>query len=188
MDPRTYRSPPKRTNLSARKRIAQVVERSAKQGDLQTWRRARAVLSCIEGRTGASIAKELGCDRSAVSRWFAAYVQKGIPALTPAKAPGPRTRLSDEQLSGLARIVEEGPLAAGFESGVWTARMITEVIRDRFDVAYSWKYVPELLHRLGFSVQRPRKRLARANLEAQERWIRVTFPAIKKKRAATGAS
>jgi hypothetical protein len=37
-----------------------------------------------------------------------------------------------------------------------------------------------LLHDLGFSVQRPRKRLARADAEKQAVWLGTTFPAIKK--------
>jgi transposase len=40
--------------------------------------------------------------------------------------------------------------------------------------------VPRLLHQLRFSVQRPRKRLARADLARQATWLRETLPAIKK--------
>jgi transposase len=71
-------------------------------------------------------------------------------------------------------------VAAGFDCGVWTGRLVGELIRRRFGVEYHWKYVPELLHKLGFSVQRPRKRLSRADLQAQEFWLRKTFPAFKK--------
>ena len=46
---------------------------------------------------------------------------------------------------------------------------------------YHNQHVPRLLHKLGFSVQRPRKRLARANSEAQDYWLRKRFPSIKKK-------
>jgi transposase len=81
----------------------------------------------------------------------------------------------------LARLIESGPDACGFMSGVWTSRMVGQLIEERYDVLYHWKYVPELLHKLGFSVQRPRKLLSRADHEAQERWIRKTLPAIKKK-------
>ena len=49
-----------------------------------------------------------------------------------------------------------------------------------------WKYIPELLHKLGFSVQRPRKKLSRADHAAQEFWLRETFPKLKKLPAATG--
>jgi transposase len=45
-----------------------------------------------------------------------------------------------------------------------------------------------MLNDLGFSVQRPRKRLARADAEAQETWLRETFPAIKKKRLPVAGS
>ena len=88
--------------------------------------------------------------------------------------------LSVEQLEEVAQSIENGPEAAGFASGVWTARMVTKFIRERFGVAYNWKYVPELLHKLGFSVQRPRKKLSRADHEAQEFWLRKTFPKLKK--------
>jgi hypothetical protein len=38
---------------------------------------------------------------------------------------------------------------------------------------------PRLLHQLRFSVQRPRKRLARADKAAQERWLTKRLPAIR---------
>ena len=66
--------------------------------------------------------------------------------------------------------------------------MVRDLIQDRFNVTYHRNYVPELLHRLGLSVQRPRKRLARADLKAQAHWVAVDFPAIKKKPKRAGAS
>ena len=155
----------------------------AKNGnDLKRWKRVRAVLGCIEGRTGSEVAQELGVDRSTIARWVAAYAARGIPALTPRTAPGPRSRLTDEQQKALGQAIEQGPEAAGFFCGVWTTRIIAEHIRREFGIEYNWKYVAELLHRLGFSVQRPRKRLSRADRAAQQYWLRHTFPRIKKKR------
>ena len=66
--------------------------------------------------------------------------------------------------------------------------MIGDVIERRFGVRYHNQHVPRLLHQLGFSVQRPRKRLARADADAQAQWLREKFPAIKKKlRPAVGS-
>jgi putative transposase len=178
----------RRTSEPARTRIREIADRARKAGDLKTWQRARAVGGYIEGRAAAAIAAELQVDRSAVFKWVADYAGRGLPALRPSKAPGPRPRLSAEQMQELGNLIEDGPAASGFTSGVWTARMIAELVWRRFMVVYSWKYVPELLHKLGFSVQRPRKRLARANLVLQQFWLRTRFPAIKKKLAATVAS
>jgi hypothetical protein len=44
-------------------------------------------------------------------------------------------------------------------------------------------HVPRLLHQLSFSVQRPRKRLARADKAAQELWLTTRLPAIRRKAA-----
>ena len=62
------------------------------------------------------------------------------------------------------------------------------MIRKRFGVSYHNHHVPWVLHKLGFSVQRPRKRLARADKEKQEVWLKKRFPAIKKKPPSAAAS
>jgi transposase len=85
-------------------------------------------------------------------------------------------------------MVELGTLAAGYQSGVWTGPMIADMIEERFGVRYHNHHIPRLLHQLGFSVQRTRKRLARANLEAQANWVNEKFPRIKKKRAPVDGS
>ena len=92
------------------------------------------------------------------------------------------------QRAELTALVEAGPLAAGYQSGVWTGPMIGDLIEQRFVVRYHNHHIPRLLHQLGFSVQRPRKRLARADALAQEHWLRVRLPAIKKKLQAAAAS
>lgn len=59
--------------------------------------------------------------------------------------------------------------------------MIGDLIAQRYGIRYHNHHVPRLLHDLGFSVQRPRRRLARADREAQAMWLRDRLPRIKKK-------
>ena len=60
--------------------------------------------------------------------------------------------------------------------------MIGDLIAQRFGVRYHNHHVPRLLHALGFSVQRPRRRLARADAALQAVWLREKLPRIKKSR------
>lgn len=180
--------PAHRQNNRARVRVERAQRESLARNDLRSWRRATAVLECIDGATRAASAKRLGVDPSTVSRWIGAYLERGVQALRPGTAPGGKSRMSQEQLGELAKLIESGPQQCGFVSGVWTARMVWQLIEERYGVRYHWKYVPELLHKLGFSVQRPRKLLSRADHEAQERWLRETFPAIKKKPSSAAVS
>ena len=173
--------PRKRTNQRVRAKLRRIADEARRKNDLWRWAKAVAILGFIAGRSTADLAKEVGAARSAVNKWIANYEAVGFEALRTRRPTGRPPRLSSEQMAELGRFIQEGPQRAGFHSGVWTARMIRELIRREYRVAYNWKYVPRLLHRLGFSVQRPRKLLARADHEAQANWLKNTFPAIKKK-------
>lgn len=167
---------------SARKKLRGFIRQRAKEGNLDEWRRGRAVLGYIEGRRVVELAVELDVSRGSVNRWLQWYEAMGIAGLVTRTAPGPSRKLTDEQRAELTMLVEAGPLAAGYPSGVWTGPMIGDLIEHRFGVRYHKHNVPRLLHELNFSVQRPRKRLARADAAAQAIWFRKTYPAIKKKR------
>ncbi len=91
--------------------------------------------------------------------------------------------LTSAQRKQLDDILESGPVAYGLDTGIWTSPMIAWVIEEEFDIHYHPGHVRKLLHRLGFSVQRPRRVLARANADQQDRWQRYTYPSLKKKRS-----
>ena len=55
------------------------------------------------------------------------------------------------------------------------------MIEEEFGIAYHPGHVRKLLRQLGFSVQRPRRVLARADAVAQDRWHRRIYPNLKKR-------
>jgi transposase len=160
--------PPHLRGKRARSRVLREQREALSRNDLKSWQRSSAVLQCLDGASLVDTAASLGVTHSAVSKWLSGYVEEGFEVLRPKRPPGPTSRLSADQLEELGRAIDAGPEAAGFASGIWTALMVAEFIREHFGVTYNWKHVPELLHRIGFSVQRPRKRLSRADHEAQE--------------------
>ena len=179
---------PKGASPSGRRNLRRFIREAEKRGDLDQWRRGRAVLGYIEGRRVIELAGEAGVTRGSVNRWLQWYEAMGVPGLVTGRAPGPAPKLSEEQQDELGAWIEAGPQAAGYTSGVWTGPMIGDLIEQRFGVRYHNHHVPRMLNQLGFSIQRPRKRLARADLEAQATWLRETFPAIKKKPRPAAAS
>ena len=169
-------------STTARQKLKRFVRQCAKEEKFDQWRRGRAVLGYVEGRRVVDIARELDVTRGSVNRWLQWYQAMGIEGLVTATSPGRAPKLDEAQKQQLAALVEAGPLAAGYQTGVWTGPMIGDLIENRFAVHYHRHNIPRLLHELGFSIQRPRKRLARADARAQDTWLRETFPAIKKKR------
>lgn len=172
---------PIRRTWKAKQKLRRLYAEAKAQGDLRQWRRCKGILDFLEGKTVLAISKELDTGRSSVYRWLDRYEAEGARGLKTIKPPGAEPRLGEEQQAELASIIEDGPVAAGYKTGVWTGPMIGDLIRKRFGVKYHNHHIPRLLHRLGFSVQRPRKRLAKADAEAQAYWLRTRLPAIKKK-------
>lgn len=163
------------------RKLAALLKGAEAAGDLATWRRARAITSYLEGKRVVAIAESLDVGRSSVNTWLRWYETMGAAGLETGKPPGAAPRLSEEQRQELEQLIEAGPQNSGFTSGVWTGPVIGELILRRYGVRYHNHHVPRLLHQLGFSVQRPRKRLARADAEAQAVWLRERLPTIKKK-------
>lgn len=170
------------------KRLDEFILETQLKNDLGEWRRGRAVRAYIDKRKVTDIAREYGVTRGSVNRWLQWYDADHVDGLRTRVAEGPPPKLTEEQREALTVIIELGPMQAGYQSGVWTGPMIGDLIAERFGVRYHNHHIPKLLHQLRFSVQRPRKRLARADLARQATWLRETFPAIKKKHGSVAAS
>jgi transposase len=128
------------------------------------------------------MSETFGIPRGSINRWLQWYQADGAEGLRTLKQPGRAPKLTEVQLLELTVLIDGGPMEAGFQTGIWTGPMIGDLIQRRFGVRYHNHHVPRLLHWLGFSVQRPRKKLSKADSKKQERWLRYRLPAIKKSR------
>jgi transposase len=133
-----------------------------------------------EGRTSGELAGILKAPRSRVSEWLSLYQTHGVDGLLEGYRSGRPPLLTEEQRTHLGDILDSGPVAYGLDTGLWTSPMLAWVIEEEFGVAYHPGHVRKLLHRMGFSVQRPRRVLARGDASAQDRWHRRTYPNLKK--------
>jgi len=157
------------------------LKEAERDGAYRVAKRLQAVVLNGEGRTSGELAEILKAPRSKVSEWLSRYQAYGVDGLLEGYRSGRPSQLSEPQRKQLGDILDSGPVAYGLDSGVWTAPMIAWVIEEEFGVTYHPGHVRKFLHGLGFSVQRPRRLLARADARQQDRWHRHTYPNLKKK-------
>lgn len=148
----------------------------------------RSVLAAGEGRTQKEVAAVFKVPLRTLEWWIRQFRSEGISGLVNGPYVGKSSRLSAEQKSELALIIEEGPEAHGLDTGVWTAPVVADMVARRFRVRYSCSQIRRILHELGFSVQYPRQKLSQADKELQATWLREEVPAIKKKCVSNAAS
>jgi transposase len=157
------------------------------QQDLDKYVRVQGLLLVHRGFRETDAADIIGVGRRTLQDWICRYRGNGIAGLDKGPYPGGKAKLSDEQKAELAEIIAAGPEAAGYDTGVWIAPIIVELVRKRYGVSYSSSQIARILHDLRFSVQYPTKKFPKADEEAQERWLTQELPEIKKKRRRKGA-
>ena len=171
-----------RLNPQTQKKLSELQKKAERDGAYRVAKRLQAVLLNSRGHASGELASILSAPRSKVSEWLFNYEQYGVEGLLEGYRPGRPSLLTEDQLGELYDIVESGPAAYGLDSGIWTSPMIARVIEDEYGILYHPGHIRKLLHKLGFSVQRPKRVLALADKEKQDEWHRKTFPNLKKKR------
>ena len=71
-------------------------------------------------------------------------------------------------------------MAYGLETGIWTSRLVRQVIAEEFGQPDHAGQVRKLLQQLGYCVQRPTTRLVQGEPEQHRKWVRYTYPNLKK--------
>jgi len=119
--------------------------------DANQSRRLLSLAAVRDGKDRGEAAKIGGMDRQSLRDWVHRFNAAGPEGLFDHWTDGPKSRLSAEQLTELARIVEAGPDRE--KDGVvrWRRVDLQRVIKERFDVDFHERYVGTLLKKLGFS-------------------------------------
>jgi transposase len=152
--------------------------------------RMMAVRRVVEdGELPSVVIHSMGLNRTTIYRWLAIYEEQGYEGLKSSKAKGPEPRLSEEQCQKVRQwIIGKDPRQYGFDFGLWTRKIIQEMIKERFDVEVCLATVGSILLRLNITPQKPLRRAYERDPEAVEQWVEKTYPKLRKRAKANGAS
>ena len=143
-------------------------------------RRRRALKLLDEGLSLNETGRRIGCAASSVMHWRDMRRRGGRKALRVRSSPGRPPKLPLRACLFLLKVLLEGAMANGYPTQLWTTARIGEVIRRKFRVQYHRDHVGRLMHRLGWSHQKPQKRALERNEREVRRFVREDWPRVKK--------
>lgn len=143
-------------------------------------RRWRALKLLKDGLSLNRVAQLIGCAASSVMRWRDALARGGRRAVKVRPTPGRPPKVSSRQRRRLVRLLQQGAMAQGYRTELWTTQRIADVIETHFGVRYHRDHIGRLMHQLGWSHQKPERRALERDAAAIDRWKRETWPRIKK--------
>src|SRR5205823_615959 len=108
--------------------------------------RMMAVRRVRDGEVPSEVMKSYGLSRTTIYKWLAAVSKGGEGALKASKHPGPEFKLSNAQMRKVRQwICGKDPRQHGFDFGLWTRRVVAELVRDRFGISLGLTAVGRML-------------------------------------------
>ena len=142
--------------------------------------RKRAVQSVQDGQSPEVVAQALGIHRVTMYGWLARYRNGGWGSLDARKRGGRPSKLDGKAMQWIYRTVTmKNPLQLKFTFALWTAKMIGQLIPQRFGVRLSKASVCRLLAQLGLTPQRPVWRAYQQKPEEVQKWLDEEYPRIR---------
>jgi transposase len=155
--------------------------RSRRDASALEARRLAALPRLQRGDSLSSIARQLGVSRQAVFVWAQQWRRRGEAGLHRRPRPGRPTKLARARLAQLPRLLAQGAEAYGFASPIWTTQRVADLIWRRFRVRYDRDHICRLLHRFGWSWQKPARRARERDEACIQHWVKHRWPRLKKK-------
>lgn len=135
--------------------------------DVRLKIRYLAMLKFMEGYTSIKVAELLNTSDSTVREWLNRYNVFGVEGLISRKPKGAECKLTDEQLKEVYVVLQKSPREYGFNKSNWTMSVLKIWIREKFRVGYAVSSLYDLVHRIGFTIQRPKKQSKNADPQKQ---------------------
>jgi transposase len=155
---------------------------------LETIRRM-AVERVQEGEAPSAVVASYGFCRTTIYKWLTKVRRggRGDP-LRSRKAAGRPSKLNAKQRQQVFRWINgKEPRQYGFDFGLWTRRIVAELIAERFDIELSLASVGKLLAGLHLTPQKPLTRTYERDPVAIASWKEQTYPKLAARAKRRGA-
>jgi transposase len=163
---------PLRPDLTA----ADLRQQARRARDASQTRRLLALAAIYDGGSRTDAARIGGVTLQIVRDWVLRLNALGPDGLIDRKAPGPTSRLHDDQRRALASMVETGPIPAIHGVVRWRLKDLAQWIWEAFSISLSETTVSRELKALGFRKLSARPRHYAQNEAAMEHFKKVSPP------------
>jgi len=151
--------------------------------------RRMAVRRVIEDKESPSeVAADFGFCRNYLYPWLRKFAEEGWDALCEKIAEGPQPKLTDKQRQQVRRwIVGRDPRQDGFEFGLWTRRIVADLIARKLGMEIGLTAVGRLLAQLNITAQKPLRRAYERDPQEVDKWVQKTYPKLRVRARKHGA-
>jgi transposase len=142
----------------------------------QSYLRARllAIKFLAEGKTRTEVSKLVNCTYKTLTSWIDKYLEGGLEKLTESIKHQARQRLSPSQKQEFKQmLLFQTPIDYGIERNLWTAKIMIQVIDQKWNVQLKDSRIYEIIRELNLSYQKGHRDYANADKNQQKQFVEL---------------
>lgn len=148
--------------------VAAIEEEISGTPEGRYFHRLHVVLRVLQGASSYEAARLYRDSPRSVEYWVQRLVAKGLAGLEEGQRPGRPGRLSASKEQRLRSEIRRSPRDLGYDQNLWDGVLLSHHLQARYAVSLSVRQCQRLFHKLGFTLQRPRRQAHEADSLRQE--------------------
>jgi transposase len=139
------------------------------------------------GESVKDVLESYNYNRTTYYKFRKDYENKGIKGILKKKGSGKKPLVEKKFHPKIIKMIDgKDPRDYGYESSLWTRKIISELIEKNFNIKLKLTAISDLLNKIGVTPQKPLRRSYERNEQDVENWKVETFPKIQKRAKKTG--
>lgn len=138
------------------------------------FHRLDVILYVLQGASPYDAARLFGHSPRTIEYWVHRLLSHGLAGLGEGNRTGRPGRLSATDLQKLQNDLRRSPRGLGYSQNLWDGVLLSHHLEKEYSTSLSVRQCQRLFHKLGFSLQRPRRQAAEANSELQDAFKKNT--------------
>ena len=148
--------------------IAAIQDEISHTAEGRYYHRLHVVLHALKETSCYEAARIYGHSPRSVYNWIHRLITKGLAGLREGEHPGRPRKLSLLQQKQLRKHLLLSPREFTYDQNIWDGPLISYHLKEQYSVHLRVRQCQNVLHRLGFTLQRSRRQAAKADPAKQE--------------------
>ena len=148
--------------------IAAIQDEISRTREGRYFHRLHVVLYVLQGASAYEAARIYGDSPRAIEYWGHRLLTQGLAGLWEGDRTGRPSRLSPSDRERLRNDIQRSPRELGYGQNLWDGLLLSHHLKEHYAISLSVRQCQRLFHRLGFTMQRPRRQARESDPLQQE--------------------
>jgi transposase len=154
--------------------VAAIQDEISRTQEGRYFHRLHVVLYVLQGASSYEAARVYGHSPRTIEYWVHRLLSHGLVGLWEGERPGRPSRFSPLERQRLRDELQRSPRELGYDQNLWDGALLSHHLERQYSISLGVRQCQRLFHKLGFTLQRPRRQAREADPLQQDAFKKIS--------------